>query len=232
MVRYQVDVNDFLVVVIKSHRNLLILNKCRFKTMTSKEVEPLGSQSPKMIDFRVIAATNRDLEELVREDYFRRDLFYRLNVISLQLPPLREIREDIPVLAEHFLMKLRSRVSSSVSEITPEVMEIFRAYAWPGNVRALALCQGSTIKPEHLPESIVRAQARSAPRRPEWHLQDDLLPLAVSHAEREQLLEALRKTGGNRTEAAALLNIHRTTLYFRLKKYGVSIKEIGIRRKS
>ncbi|HAA05402.1 MAG TPA: sigma-54-dependent Fis family transcriptional regulator, partial [Syntrophobacteraceae bacterium] len=104
------------------------------RVLQEKEIEPLGSPRPKMIDFRVIAATNRDLEERVRTGYFRRDLFYRLNVISIQLPPLREIKEDIPVLAGHFLMKLRRRMSSSVSAIAPEVMAIFLAYDWPGNV--------------------------------------------------------------------------------------------------
>lgn len=210
------------------------------RVLQEKEVEPLGSRSPKMIDFRVIAATNRDLEVRVREGYFRRDLFYRLNVISLQLPPLREMKEDIPVLAEHFLMKLRGRVPSSVSKIAPQAIEIFNTYDWPGNVRelenvmerALALCEGSMVKPEHLPASIVRTQARSPSERPAMRPQESILPPAVPNTEREQLLEALQKTGGNRTEAAALLNIHRTTLYFRLRKYGISIKEIGTRRKS
>jgi PAS domain S-box-containing protein len=209
------------------------------RVLQEKEIEPLGSPRPKMIDFRVIAATNRDLEERVRTGYFRRDLFYRLNVISIQLPPLREIREDIPVLAGHFLLKLRRRMTSTVSAIAPEVMEIFLAYDWPGNVRelenvmerALALCPGSTIKREHLPESLVNTQARSAPERPERHLEDDLLARAAGNAEKEQLLEALRRTGGSRTEAAALLNIHRTTVYFRLKKYGINLVDIGVRRK-
>jgi transcriptional regulator with PAS, ATPase and Fis domain len=210
------------------------------RVLQEKEIEPLGSPRPKMIDFRVIAATNRDLEERVRSGYFRRDLFYRLNVISIQLPPLREIREDIPVLAEHFLMKLRHRITSAVSEIAPEVMAIFLGYDWPGNVRelenvmerALALCPDSTIKPEHLPESLVQVQARPVPERPERHLKDDLLPLAASNAGKEQLLEALRRTEGSRTKAAALLNIHRTTFYFRLKKYGIKPMDIGGRRKS
>jgi two-component system, NtrC family, response regulator HydG len=156
------------------------------------------------------------------------------------LPPLREIREDLPVLAGHFLMKLRQRMTSTVAEIAPEVMEIFLAYDWPGNVRelenvmerALALCPGSTIKPEHLPEGLVKLQARSASERPERHLQDDHLALAAGNAEKEQLLEALRRTGGSRTEAAALLNIHRTTVYFRLKKHGINLADIGVRRKS
>jgi transcriptional regulator with PAS, ATPase and Fis domain len=210
------------------------------RVLQEKEIEPLGSPRPKMIDFRVIAATNRDLEERVRTGYFRRDLFYRLNVISIQLPPLREIREDIPILAGHFLMKLRDRLASAVYEIAPEVMTIFLAYDWPGNVRelenvmerALALCPGTTILPEHLPEGLVQVQARPPSERTERDLKEDLLHRAVQEVEKEQLLEALRRTGGNRTEAAALLSIHRTTLYFRLRKHGILLKDIGVRSKS
>jgi two-component system response regulator HydG len=117
-------------------------------------------------------------------------------------------------------------------------MEIFLSYDWPGNVRelenvmerALALCPGSTVTIEHLPEGIVRVQTKSIPERREQR--DDLPPLSMFNTEKEQLLESLRRTGGNRTEAAALLNIHRTTLYFRLKKYGIGFADIGIRRKS
>ena len=137
-------------------------------------------------------------------------------------------------------MKLRDRLASAVSEIAPEVMAIFLAYDWPGNVRelenvmerALALCPGTTILPDHLPEGLHQAQARPLSKRAERDLKDDLLHRAVQEVEKEQLLEALRRTGGNRTEAAALLNIHRATLYFRLKKYGIDFAEVGIRRKT
>jgi PAS domain S-box-containing protein len=208
------------------------------RVLQEKEIEPLGATRPKMIDFRLIAATNRDLEERVKEGYFRKDLFYRLNVITITLPPLREVKEDIPVLAGHFLMKLRRRIPSAVEEIAPEAMQWLTAYEWPGNIRelenvmerALSLCSGPSIKPEHLPESVVRVQERHAPAFPVQPSPRDPLRLAVFDAEKEQLLEALRRTGGNRTQAAALLNIHRATLYFRLKRYGISFAEIGIRR--
>lgn len=207
------------------------------RVLQEKEIEPLGAQRPKTIDFRLIAATNRDLDERIREGYFRKDLFYRLNVITITLPPLREVKEDIPVLAGHFLMKLRRRITSSVEHIAPETMRLLMAHEWPGNIRelenvmerALSLCPGSTIKPEHLPESIVHARERAAPVQPP---PEDPLLLAVFNAEKEQVIEALRRTGGNRTKAAALLNIHRATLYFRLKRYGISFADIGIRRKA
>ncbi len=210
------------------------------RVLQEKEIEPLGAQRPKMIDFRLIAATNRDLEERVREGYFRKDLFYRLNVITIALPPLREILEDIPVLAGHFLMKLRRRIASGVEDIAPETMRLFIAHEWPGNIRelenvmerAISLCSGSTIKPEHLPESMVGVRKRPVTESPAQPSPGDSLKLAFLDAEKQQLLDALKKTGGNRTRAAALLNIHRATLYFRLKRHGISLADIGIRRKA
>lgn len=210
------------------------------RVLQEKEIEPLGARRPRMIDFRLIAATNRDLEERVKEGYFRNDLFYRLNVITITLPPLREIKEDVPALADHFLIKLRRRIASSVESIAPETMQLLMAYEWPGNIRelenvmerALSLCSGSVIGPEHLPERLASVPAKDAPTVPIPLKQEDPLRLAVKNAQKEQLLEALRRTGGNRTEAAALLNIHRATLYFRLKKYGIEVSQIGVRRKT
>lgn len=204
------------------------------RVLQEKEIEPLGAARPKMIDFRVITATNQDLDQRVREGYFRKDLFYRINVVSITPPPLREIKQDIPILVGHFLKKLRRRIPSGVKEIAPETMQLLMAYDWPGNIRelesvmerSLSLCSGLSIGPEHLPESMVAVQARSTPDQPARLPQQDLLPLAVSIAEKEQLIEALRRTGGNRTKAAALLKIHRATLYFRLKKYGMKPADI------
>lgn len=217
----------------------LTLQAKLLRVLQEKEIEPLGASSPKSIDFRVIAATNRDLDERVRSGYFRRDLFYRLNVISIKLPPLREIPEDIPVLVEHFLRKLRPRIAGAAVAIAPRVLEVLLAYDWPGNVRelenvmerALALCQESTIGLGHLPENITQQAFRSTPTPPLAQPEDDRLLRIVGDAEKEQLIEALQRARGNRTEAAALLNIHRTTLYFRLKKHGISIEDIGIRRR-
>ncbi len=199
------------------------------RVLQEKEIEPLGASRPKTIDFRLIAATNQDLEQRVRDGYFRKDLFYRVNVISITLPPLRELKEDIPVFAEHFLMKLRRRIPSDVEKIAPETMRLLMAYDWPGNIRefenvmerALSLSPGLSIEPEHLPEIMVGAQAKYAPDQSARQPREDLLQFAVCIAEKEQLIEAIRRTGGNKTGAAALLNIHRATLYFRLKKYGI-----------
>jgi transcriptional regulator with PAS, ATPase and Fis domain len=205
------------------------------RVLQEKEVEPLGSRRPKMVDFRVIASTNRSLDERVREGFFRKDLFYRLNVISIQLPPLRDIKEDIPALAGHFLRKLGPRISQSVTEISPDVMQTLVSYDWPGNIRelqnvierALSLCTGMRITHEHLPEGILVQRTRAEPEPTQMPVHgDEPLHLAVSNAERDQAIEALRRTGGNRTEAAALLNIHRTTLYYRLKKLGIRRSDV------
>jgi transcriptional regulator with PAS, ATPase and Fis domain len=200
------------------------------RVLQEKEIEPLGARRPKTVDFRVIAATNRDLEERARDGYFRKDLFYRLNVVSIMLPPLREMKDDIPALAEHFLRKLRPRMSTAVQGILPEVMTLLLSYDWPGNVRelqnvierAISLCTDSMIALEHLPEGFLEGGGGTEIGAPPGALgTGEALHLAVSNAEREQLIEALRRTGGNRTLAASLLNIHRTTLYYRMKKFGV-----------
>ncbi len=202
------------------------------RVLQEKEIEPLGARKPKLVDFRLVSATNRDLQDRVEDGYFRKDLFYRLNVVSINLPALRETKEDIPILAGRVLAKFRNRMSASVSEIAEDVLEIFLDYDWPGNTRelenvierALSLCSDSRIAVTDLPEALLKAKGRrdavltgsTSELRP--------LHVAVVNAEKEQLLDALQKTGGNKSEAATLLNIHRTTLYYKLKKYGISAK--------
>ncbi|GLI35225.1 sigma-54 interaction domain-containing protein [Desulforhabdus amnigena] len=193
------------------------------RVLQEKEVERLGSRMPTVVDFRVIAATNKDLEQRMKEGYFRADLFYRLNVNSLRLPPLRDMREDIPLLVQHFLYKVQDNTASFISEIDPEVMEILTAYDWPGNIRelenvierALNLCTGNRLTIEHLPESLLKHKSLDRD-------ETDRLPAlyrTAKDAEREQTAEALRLANGNKSEAARLLNIHRTTLYYRLRKH-------------
>jgi len=210
------------------------------RVLQEREVRPVGSDFALKVDLRIIAASNRDLRQAMAAGLFREDLFYRLNVFSIHLPPLRERQDDIPFLANYFLELVGERTGRTFRGFSEPAAAFLVNYAWPGNARelenvmerALALCPGSTIQREHLPESLVNIQTRSALERPERHLKEGLLALAAGHVEKEQLLEALRRTGGSRTEAAALLDIHRTTLYFRLKKYGINLADIGIRRKS
>lgn len=200
------------------------------RVLQEKEVEPLGARAPKPVDFRVIAATNRDLEERVRQGYFRKDLFYRLNVVSVPLPPLREVREDIPLLCAHLLHKHGGDAPVGGLTLDPEVMALFLTYEWPGNVRelenvierAISMCSSSLIRKEHLPESLLRESSIPREQRGSPVVSPTALGYTVGIAEKERILDALRATGGNRTEAAAALKIHRTTLYYKLRKYGLS----------
>jgi len=193
------------------------------RVLQEKEVERLGARKPIIVDFRVIAATNGDLDHRVSQGYFRADLFYRLNVNSLRLPALRDMKEEIPMLVQHFLYKLQKDTASFISELDNEVLGVFSEYEWPGNIRelenvverALNICSGRRITVEHIPDNLLKREstgkeAISAPNA--------TLRLMTREAEKEQTIEALKLANGNKSQAARLLNIHRTTLYYRLKK--------------
>lgn len=202
------------------------------RVLQEKELERLGDRQPKIVDFRVVAATNKDLEERVKQGYFRADLYYRLNVASLRLPALREMKKDIPLLVDHFLTRLQAQVASAAAEIAPEVMSAFLGYRWPGNMRelenvierALNLCSGRHIGLEHLPENLLRGRPTSA-EATAAAAHDSHLQCRVQNLEREQLLSALSKTNGNKSQAARMLNIHRTTLYYKPRKHKLTKPE-------
>ncbi|MBI4799105.1 MAG: sigma 54-interacting transcriptional regulator [Desulfarculus sp.] len=193
------------------------------------EVERVGGTRPLRLDFRVIAATNRDLRDMISAGGFRDDLFYRLNIFPLRPPGLREIAEDIPRLAYHILSQLKQRQGKAPKRIAPEAMEILTAYQWPGNVRELqnvleraAVEAGEeAILAEHLPPEVRGAprQAAPAPRELESLRQE------MARYERRVLERALSLAQGNRTRAAGLLGIHRTGLYQKLKRHGLEGKE-------
>jgi len=201
----------------------LYLQRKLLFVLKNRQVERLDSQQPRAVDCRLIAATKRNLEGRVKEGYFNRDLLNRLNIVSIPLPSLREIKEDIPLLTIHFLKNYSAPYDAP--EMPPEIMKCFLAYDWPGNTRELRnvveratfLCQGYKITLEHLPVPI--REFSSASSRPSH--KEDPLHRAVPDANRRQLLDALLMSGGNRTRAATILKIHRTTLYYRLKKYGI-----------
>jgi DNA-binding NtrC family response regulator len=185
-------------------------------------VRRVGADRERSVNVRTIAATNRDLERDVKEGRFREDLFWRLNVINIRVPPLRERSFDIPLLVEHFLSKAAAAARKPPLEISPEALAILTAYCWPGNVRelenaierAVALCDGALLTPEVLPER-VRASGGSAAfiaRARQQHL-------TLREMEREYILEAVRQTGGNRSRAAAMLGLDRKTLYRKLTEY-------------
>jgi transcriptional regulator with PAS, ATPase and Fis domain len=195
------------------------------RVIQEQEVERLGASRPVKLNFRVIAATNRDLKAMLASGAFRQDLYYRLNIFHLHVPPLREIREDIPRLAYHALSSMRTGKSQVPVRISLDVMHWLAAYEWPGNVRELknvieraaAVAGNGTIMMEHLPPDLLEsAKAPALAVQPPKSLRQEM-----ASAEKQAIEQALKYTGGNRTEAAKLLSIHRTGLQKKLKKHGI-----------
>jgi DNA-binding NtrC family response regulator len=190
------------------------------RVLQEKEVLPLGASTPIRTDVRVIAASNRNLETLAAEGRFRSDLFYRLSVIVIRIPPLRERREDLIPLMAHFLRKHGERLGKADVRIGPEALDAMMAYSWPGNVRelenaverALVLGQKPVIGLEDLPESLW-----SAPPI----VEENTGMTSVAHVEREHILKTLRAVAGNKAAAARLLGVDRKTLYRKLKAYRI-----------
>ncbi len=195
------------------------------RALQDKKIRRVGGTEEFEVDVRVVAATNRSLEDLVRERRFRDDLFYRLNVIPIRMPPLRERREDIPLLAEHFLVKFSKEMDKNVAKISSEAMTRLTAYSWPGNVRelenvierAVALESTPAVLPERLPESL-QSQA-NRPGVPSllpngFHLDDHLRAMEL-----ELLQQALRQAAGDRGRAAQLLGVTPRSLRYLIRKH-------------
>ena len=194
------------------------------RALQEREVIPVGSTEPVSVDARVIAATNRDLEEEIRRGSFRSDLYYRLNVIALHLPPLRERREDIPLLAKHFLGKMADKSSDTdPTSLSEEAMRALMIYDWPGNVRELenaleraAVVAGKVeIRPEHLPQRVLEAPT------PQLVADRPLPNPAMEVIERAYIEWVLQAEGGNKSRAAEVLGIDPSTLYRKLHRYGL-----------
>lgn len=192
------------------------------RVLQDQEVRPLGGTKSQKVDVRILAATSRDLEQDVRQGRFREDLFYRLNVVTIKVPPLRERLEDIPLLVEHFISKLRRKLKVEVEGITLRALSVLMRYWWPGNVRelenvmerAMVLCDRRRLDLEDLPERI-RAQAEERSPIPQADLR---LRPRLRSLERELIKEALERTGGNRTQAAKLLGITHRALMYKLRE--------------
>jgi two-component system response regulator HydG len=189
------------------------------RVLQQREVIPVGSTEPVSVDVRLIAATNRNLERDIEEGRFRRDLYYRLNVILLDLPPLRERQEDISLLADYFLSKQAGE--DEPKKLSPKVLQILQEYLWPGNVRelenvierAVVLTPGSSIKPDALPTRL-----REKPAEP--LVQDRPAPNpSLEIIERAYIEHVLNAEGGNKTKAAEVLGIDPSTLYRKIKRY-------------
>jgi transcriptional regulator with GAF, ATPase, and Fis domain len=200
--------------------------------------ERVGSSDSLQVDVRVIAATHQDLEELIRRGRFREDLYYRLNVISITTPPLRERREDVPELAQHFLRQYGPPCGKPDIGIDDDALSVLKGYAWPGNIRqlenvierAVVFAEGPFVTVADLPPELVDARVPPADRPPETAIVTH--PFAIGngvHAERaerdrrerERLVRALSAAGGNKAEAARVLGMARSTLVSRLKKHGL-----------
>jgi two-component system, NtrC family, response regulator len=195
------------------------------RVLQEHEVDPLGAAASVAVDVRVIAATNRDLETMVRDGEFREDLYFRLSVLPLNLPPLRQRKDDIGPLAHHFAVKISEAHGDAAPEISDDAMRLLMDYDWPGNVRelenvierALVLCPAGPIEAENLPERLREDHAR--PEGILGALPDDGCDLAV--VERELITRALEKCGGNQSQTARYLNISRNTLIYRMDKFGL-----------
>ena len=194
------------------------------RVLEESVVERVGDNMSIHVDVRVISATNKNLKERVDQGAFRDDLFYRVNVIPIFLPPLRERSEDIPLLAESFFRKIRLKSGSKAKGISNEVMRIFMEYPWPGNVRelksafeyALVCCGESLIRLHHLPPRFHQAKKVEGTAR--------LASISREEMKRLDLLNALELAGGNRSEAARILGVSRVTVWNRMKRFGIDIK--------
>jgi len=202
------------------------------RVLQEGELRRLGDSQDIKVDVRVVAATARDLSAEVSRGAFREDLFYRLNVFALHLPPLRDRREDIPLLIEHFIGRMNARMGLAIAAASPEVMRVLVEYDWPGNVRelensierAIVLCEGTQIEADALPERLRRSSAMTVTSLSEQPDDDDLSIKRASRRSEEALIRrALQRTRGNRTRAAELLEISHRALLYKIKEYGINI---------
>lgn len=188
------------------------------RVLQEREFEKVGQSEPIKVDIRVIASTNRNLRELVAKGIFREDLYYRLKVVEIDIPPLRERTEDIQLLVDHFIQKFNEKYHKTIYHVSDEVQNIFLSYDWPGNIRelehamerAFVLCRGDVIELEHIPPDITtQGPGHVMPIPP------------VSTHSREVLLETLKKTGWNKSKTAKLLGVNRRTIYRRIDKLNI-----------
>ncbi|MDH5477890.1 MAG: sigma-54 dependent transcriptional regulator [Nitrospinota bacterium] len=197
------------------------------RVIQEREVERVGSHTPRKVDIRIIAATNRDLDAAVAQETFRKDLFYRLNVLVIPIPPLRQRKQDIPALCGHFLVRFCAENGLAKKKISPEVMKILSSHSWPGNVRelentmerAVVLCDTDTIEPVHLPDNIGVSSQVAGERTEDNDGQG--LDGRVNEFEKSLILEALEKCGGRQNKAAQMLGVSERSMWYKIKKLGI-----------
>jgi two-component system NtrC family response regulator len=199
------------------------------RVLQEKEIERVGSNQTIKIDVRVIAATNRNLEEAIRKGAFREDLYYRLNVVTLSLPPLRERKEDVPILIDHFLKKYSRENKKEVFSLTKEAKDLLLHYDYPGNVRelenimerAVVLSRGETLTSQDLPLNLRESKSETAPEKSR---EGGSLPETLETLERQLIQSALERSGGIQTRAAEELGINERVLRYKMKKYKIAEK--------
>lgn len=193
------------------------------RVLESGEVVRLGANNTRHVDVRLVSATNHDLGELVKEGKFREDLYFRIKGVELHLPPLRERREDIPLLVQHYVAQYANKLNKPVPEVAEDVQTTLMRHDWPGNVRQLmnaiqnmvVICEGDKIEPRHLPTEVRQAGGDDTAQLP------DTGGMSLDQIEKKAIRDALRVTAGNREQAAKMLGIGERTLYRKLKEYGL-----------
>jgi DNA-binding NtrC family response regulator len=196
------------------------------RVLQEGEFERVGDTKTLKVDVRVIAATNQNLQDLIAKATFRMDLYYRLNIIAIDLPPLRERKNDIPLLAEDFILKHSEHINKKIEGLSDEALAILKSYQWPGNVRelenvierAIILSQGPVITPVDLPEYLHKLRDTNQLTSEENYLK---LREALKSPEKDLILKALETVNWSRNDAASALGINRTTLYKKMRKYGL-----------
>lgn len=201
----------------------LVMQAKLLRVLQEREVERVGGLQPLKVDVRVIAATNHDLEKLVQEGKFREDLYYRLNIIEINIPPLRQHLEDLPLLVDSLVARLNTKLKKRIRGVSREALELLQQYSWPGNIRelenmlelAINMSEGDFLEYDDFPCVARKVHGTSiGQKRP-------VLADAIAQVEREMLLDALQRTGGDKQRAAHLLQIHPSALYRKLKKYNI-----------
>ena len=200
------------------------------RILDSKDFERVGEYKPIKTDVRIITATNKNLEQLVAQNKFRDDLFFRINIIPIFLPPLRERREDIPVLVNTFIQRLMSKTGKNITGLSHETMDLFMKYKWPGNIRelkgaleyAFVIAEKGLIHVSHLPQKFTMEPMTNE------HADSFVVPPLRNETlfQKDELISALRQSSGNQSQAARILGINRVTVWNRIKKYNINLKRI------
>ncbi len=199
--------------------------------LQEKTFTPVGQDEPVQVDVRIIAATNVNFSEKVKNGSFREDLYYRLKVVEIKLPPLRDRKESLPLLVHHFLSLFRKKLNRNIHGISDQAMESLSHYSWPGNVRELrhiieracVLCDGSTISLDHFPEEIqtpVLQIPQKAETAPQINRTASLPPYL---SEKDEIIDILKRVRGNKSKAARLMGIDRSTLYRKMQRLNIQI---------